>query len=164
MLVNSSHSDRRTLENSNREDLGIPRVRRDFGKSKWTLAEAKEASGLSLNTVRRILEGDAEKAHPNSILKLQRALDSFFARQRFPGDVPDRRSDQVAIIPDGSSLGSAEQLAKSLAKCLQSLAIEPPQVTKDSSAAVDRIRHLLIVADSNLQALTPNGPKVQDET
>lgn len=112
-----------------------------FTRSKLTYAEAAKISGLSLNTVKRILIG--EGAHANSCIQLERALDDHIHR-------PKEATEPDVILTNDASM-NAESLLIAFNKQLQLLLETDDELPSPRQIAKWRAR--LKSVEGNLSAI-----------
>lgn len=117
------------------------KVQTVFARSKLTYAEAAKASGLSLNTVKRILTGFG--AHANSCLQLERALEDHI------NDPKSAQHQGVLLTNDNNQ--NADLLLIAYNKQLQTMLENQDNLPSKKQLAMWRA--VLRSVDGNLAAL-----------
>jgi len=120
--------------------LAARNAQKTFAEARVTLSEAADISGLSLNTVKRVLVGNG--AHPNSCLQLERALREYIRRGRQP--------QESVVSLEGDKGRVAVDLMTNLADTLHE------QVkTQDpfNQPQMKKLRSLLTLVAASLEAL-----------
>lgn len=123
-----------------KNQLAAKTARNTFAEARVTLSEAAEISGLSLNTVKRVLQG--EGAHENSCLQVERSLRDYIRRGY-------KKAENVVSL-EGEAGKVAVNLMTNLADTLhdQVKSQDPLQ-----GSQLKKLKSLLIVVTASLTAL-----------